>query len=318
MGMYTLVGEGVSTLSGGQRQRVLIARALAGQPRSCCWTKRRARSTTCRRRRCWKPGETARRPAWSLRTVSRRCAMPTGSWCWTGADRPGGDVPRTGRPARPLRGDARAAGGAEAAARKGLVLLRALLAWATCVCSRLAVTATLSSFTTCCGCSRLAVTVIFPSFTTCWPPATLSRCSRRVRLRAVRRFSFPWSTWGLLKIFLPGRRLRAEVEDSTGCNGSHRSRRGYAPPVCDSGMIRCRILRTCGVGTPSRCPRTVDTNPDPLFGARARTASANALAATTVQPTCFNFAGRGEEVHGDGAGKRQAGRHGDHPPIRDQ
>ncbi len=33
MGMYTLVGEGVSTLSGGQRQRVLIARALVGQPR---------------------------------------------------------------------------------------------------------------------------------------------------------------------------------------------------------------------------------------------------------------------------------------------
>jgi NHLM bacteriocin system ABC transporter ATP-binding protein len=33
MGMYTLVGEGVSTLSGGQRQRVLIARALVGRPR---------------------------------------------------------------------------------------------------------------------------------------------------------------------------------------------------------------------------------------------------------------------------------------------
>jgi NHLM bacteriocin system ABC transporter ATP-binding protein len=33
MGMYTLVGEGVSTLSGGQRQRVLIARALVGKPR---------------------------------------------------------------------------------------------------------------------------------------------------------------------------------------------------------------------------------------------------------------------------------------------
>ncbi len=33
MGLYTLVGEGVSTLSGGQRQRVLIARALAGKPR---------------------------------------------------------------------------------------------------------------------------------------------------------------------------------------------------------------------------------------------------------------------------------------------
>jgi ATP-binding cassette subfamily C protein len=33
MGMYTLVGEGVSTLSGGQRQRVLLARALVGRPR---------------------------------------------------------------------------------------------------------------------------------------------------------------------------------------------------------------------------------------------------------------------------------------------
>jgi ATP-binding cassette subfamily C protein len=33
MGMYTLVGEGLSTLSGGQRQRVLIARALVGAPR---------------------------------------------------------------------------------------------------------------------------------------------------------------------------------------------------------------------------------------------------------------------------------------------
>jgi ABC-type bacteriocin/lantibiotic exporter with double-glycine peptidase domain len=32
MGMYTLVGEGLSTLSGGQRQRVLIARALVGAP----------------------------------------------------------------------------------------------------------------------------------------------------------------------------------------------------------------------------------------------------------------------------------------------
>ena len=33
MGMYTLVGEGLSTLSGGQRQRVLIARALVGDPK---------------------------------------------------------------------------------------------------------------------------------------------------------------------------------------------------------------------------------------------------------------------------------------------
>jgi ATP-binding cassette subfamily C protein len=32
MGMYTVVGEGLSTLSGGQRQRVLIARALLGKP----------------------------------------------------------------------------------------------------------------------------------------------------------------------------------------------------------------------------------------------------------------------------------------------
>ena len=33
MGLYTVVGEGLSTLSGGQRQRVLIARALVGNPR---------------------------------------------------------------------------------------------------------------------------------------------------------------------------------------------------------------------------------------------------------------------------------------------
>jgi ATP-binding cassette subfamily C protein len=33
MGMYTVVGEGLSTLSGGQRQRVLIARALVTEPR---------------------------------------------------------------------------------------------------------------------------------------------------------------------------------------------------------------------------------------------------------------------------------------------
>lgn len=32
MGLYTVVGEGLSTLSGGQRQRVLIARALVGNP----------------------------------------------------------------------------------------------------------------------------------------------------------------------------------------------------------------------------------------------------------------------------------------------
>ena len=33
MGLYTVVGEGLSTLSGGQRQRVLLARALLGEPR---------------------------------------------------------------------------------------------------------------------------------------------------------------------------------------------------------------------------------------------------------------------------------------------
>jgi ATP-binding cassette subfamily C protein len=33
MGMYTVVGEGLSTLSGGQRQRVLLARALVANPR---------------------------------------------------------------------------------------------------------------------------------------------------------------------------------------------------------------------------------------------------------------------------------------------
>lgn len=33
MGLYTVVGEGLSTLSGGQRQRVMIARALVGAPR---------------------------------------------------------------------------------------------------------------------------------------------------------------------------------------------------------------------------------------------------------------------------------------------
>ncbi|HEX4780947.1 MAG TPA: ATP-binding cassette domain-containing protein, partial [Usitatibacter sp.] len=33
MGLYTVVGEGLSTLSGGQRQRLLIARALVADPR---------------------------------------------------------------------------------------------------------------------------------------------------------------------------------------------------------------------------------------------------------------------------------------------
>ena len=33
MGLYTIVGEGLSTLSGGQRQRVLLARALVTKPR---------------------------------------------------------------------------------------------------------------------------------------------------------------------------------------------------------------------------------------------------------------------------------------------
>ncbi len=33
MGLYTVVGEGLSTLSGGQRQRVLVARALVAAPR---------------------------------------------------------------------------------------------------------------------------------------------------------------------------------------------------------------------------------------------------------------------------------------------
>ena len=33
MGLYTVVGEGLSTLSGGQRQRVLLARALVTNPR---------------------------------------------------------------------------------------------------------------------------------------------------------------------------------------------------------------------------------------------------------------------------------------------
>ena len=33
MGLYTVVGEGLSTLSGGQRQRVVIARALVAKPR---------------------------------------------------------------------------------------------------------------------------------------------------------------------------------------------------------------------------------------------------------------------------------------------
>ena len=33
MGLYTVVGEGISTLSGGQRQRVLLARALVAKPR---------------------------------------------------------------------------------------------------------------------------------------------------------------------------------------------------------------------------------------------------------------------------------------------
>ena len=48
MGLYTVVGEGLSTLSGGQRQRVLIARA-AGDPRIVL-DEATTRWTTCPRR----------------------------------------------------------------------------------------------------------------------------------------------------------------------------------------------------------------------------------------------------------------------------
>ena len=50
MGMHTQVAEGVNTLSGGQRQRMMIARAIRAGPAFCCSMRRRARSTTGRRR----------------------------------------------------------------------------------------------------------------------------------------------------------------------------------------------------------------------------------------------------------------------------
>ena len=117
MGMYTLVGEGVSTLSGGQRQRVLIARALAGRP-----THPAARRGD---ERAGQPvaGGRAREPGEPRGDPRRDRAPPrNGARCrpdrrdGAGPDRPARDVPRTGRRARPLRGDACPPGGAEAAA----------------------------------------------------------------------------------------------------------------------------------------------------------------------------------------------------------
>ena len=40
MGLSTVVVDGAATISGGQRQRILLARALAGNPGSCCSTRR--------------------------------------------------------------------------------------------------------------------------------------------------------------------------------------------------------------------------------------------------------------------------------------
>ncbi len=51
-GYDTPVGELGSRLSGGQRQRIAIARPSSRTPRSCCWTRRPARSTPRARPRC--------------------------------------------------------------------------------------------------------------------------------------------------------------------------------------------------------------------------------------------------------------------------
>jgi ATP-binding cassette subfamily C protein len=81
MGMYTRVGEGLSTLSGGQRQRVLIARALVGDPKILLLDEATSALDNVSQAAVLE-GSRSRRPRASRsHTASTRCAARIGSWC---------------------------------------------------------------------------------------------------------------------------------------------------------------------------------------------------------------------------------------------
>jgi ABC-type ATPase involved in cell division len=110
-GFATRVGDRGLRLSGGQRQRIAIARGFLKKARSCCWTKRRRRSTANPKRRSGRLGAIDAGPDGARDRASALdpAQFPTGSSSCTRTHR-SGRSPGCLDPARghlPRAGDAR-------------------------------------------------------------------------------------------------------------------------------------------------------------------------------------------------------------------